>query len=133
MPANHSITNVLSLICVFQLHVKVMYWPRVGARAGTLKNPEKCLWCREPDRRSNFFSVRLHIVAYITEISLNVTLYNKYLQWNHISYADSFSLNRIYFHIRHTTYTMQYKSMLLGNWETSLNLNLSESFQFNSR
>ena len=30
--------------------------PRVGAWVGTWKNPTKCLWRREPDRRYNFFS-----------------------------------------------------------------------------
>ena len=53
------------------------WWPRVGAWTGTLKNPTKCLWRLEPDRRSNFFFIPpAHIcaVTYMTEISLNVTL-----------------------------------------------------------
>ena len=49
---------------------------------GTLKNPAKCLWRWDPDRRYNFFLVRLHIraVTYMTEISLNVTLNNNKTQ-----------------------------------------------------
>ena len=51
---------------------------RVGAWTGTLKNPMKCLWRLEPDRRSNFFSPSAHLcaVTYMTEISLIVTLNN---------------------------------------------------------
>ena len=54
-------------------------WPRVGAFTGTFKNPAKWLWRWEPDRRSNFFSPPVHLctVAYITEISLHVTLSNQ--------------------------------------------------------
>ena len=54
---------------------------RVGARTGTLKNPTKCLWRWEPDRRSNFFfspPAHLCAVTYMTEISLIVTLNNKF-------------------------------------------------------
>ena len=50
---------------------------RVGARTGTLKNPTKCLWRWEPDRRSYFFfspPAHLCAVTYMTEISLIVTL-----------------------------------------------------------
>ena len=44
-------------------------WSRVGARTGTLKNPTKCLWRWEPDRRSNFFfSPPAHICA-VTYVS----------------------------------------------------------------
>ena len=46
---------------------------RVGSWTGTLKNPTKCLWRWEPDRRFNF----LCAVTYITEISLHVTLSKK--------------------------------------------------------
>ena len=56
-------------------------WSRVGARTGTLKNPTKCLWRWEPDRRSNFFfrpPARLCAVTYMTEISLIVTLNNQF-------------------------------------------------------
>ena len=59
----------------------------VGARTGTLKNPTKCLWRWEPDRRSNFFSLPAHLcaVTYMTEISLIVMLNNQfaYLQGTH--------------------------------------------------
>ena len=51
----------------------------VGAWTGTLKNPTKCLWRWEPDRRFNFFfSPPAHLCAVIcmTEISLIVTLNN---------------------------------------------------------
>ena len=54
---------------------------RVGARTGTLKNPTKCLWRWEPDRRSNFFfspPAHLCAVTYMTEISLIVTLNNQF-------------------------------------------------------
>ena len=54
-------------------------------RTGTLKNPTKCLWRWEPDRRYNFFlgppAVPAHLcaVAYMTEIiSLIVTLNNQF-------------------------------------------------------
>ena len=56
-------------------------WSRVGARTGTLKNPTKCLWRWEPDRRSNFFfnpPAHLCSVTYMTEISLIVTLNNQF-------------------------------------------------------
>ena len=46
-----------------------------------LKNPAKCLWRWEPDRRSNFFfspPAHLCAVTYMTEISLSVTLNNKF-------------------------------------------------------
>ena len=58
-------------------HIK--WWPRVSTWVGTLKNPTKCLWRWEPDRRSNFFIPPAHLcaVTYITEISLHVTLRNK--------------------------------------------------------
>ena len=48
---------------------------------GTLKNPAKCLWRCEPDRRSNFFfspPAHLCAVTYMTEISLSVTLNNQF-------------------------------------------------------
>ena len=48
---------------------------------GTLKNPTKCLWRWEPDRRSNFFfspPAHLCAVTYVTEISLIVTLNNQF-------------------------------------------------------
>ena len=39
-------------------------WPRVGASTDTLKNPTKCLWRWDPDRRSNFFfSLPAHLCA----------------------------------------------------------------------
>ena len=50
---------------------------------GTLKNPTKCLWRWEPDRRSNFFfspPAHLCAVACMTEISLIVTLNNQFNQ-----------------------------------------------------
>ena len=52
---------------------------RVGAWTGTVKNPTKCLWRWEPDRRFNFFNPPAHLcaVTYMTEISLNVTLNNQ--------------------------------------------------------
>ena len=56
-------------------------WSRVGARTGTLKNPTKCLWRWEPDRRSNFFfnpPAHLCAVTYMTEIFLIVTLNNQF-------------------------------------------------------
>ena len=55
---------------------------RVGAWTGTLKNPTKCLWRLEPDRRSNifFFSppANLCAVTYMTTISLIATLNNQF-------------------------------------------------------
>ena len=55
-------------------------WSRVVAETGTLKNPTKCLWRWEPDRRSNFFNPPAHLcaVTYMTEISLIVTLNNQF-------------------------------------------------------
>ena len=47
----------------------------------SLKNPTKCLWRWEPDRRSNFFfspTAHLCAVTYMTEISLIVTLNNQF-------------------------------------------------------
>ena len=38
-------------------------WPRDGVWTGTLKNPTKCLWRWEPDRRYNFFSPPAHLSA----------------------------------------------------------------------
>ena len=45
-----------------------------------LKNPTKCLWRWEPDRRSNLSSPPAHLyaVACMTEISLIVTFNNQY-------------------------------------------------------
>ena len=65
-------------------------WSRVGAWTGTLKNPTKCLWRWEPDRRSNFFSPPAHLcaVTYMTEISLIVTL-NR--QFNNINNRSVFN------------------------------------------
>ena len=60
---------------------RIKGWSRVGARTGTLKNPTKCLWRWEPDRRSNFFfspPAHLCAVTYMTEISLIVTLNNQF-------------------------------------------------------
>ena len=54
---------------------------RVGAWTGTLKNPTKCLWRWEPDRRSNFFfSPPAHpcAVTYMTEMAFIVTLNNQF-------------------------------------------------------
>ena len=56
-----------------------------------LKNHTKCLYRWEPDRRSNVFvgqPAHLFAVAYITEISLNVTLntFKKAYTWLYISY-----------------------------------------------
>ena len=58
---------------------RIKGWSRVGARMGMLKNPTKCLWRWEPDRRSNFFSPPAHLcaVTYMTEISLIVTFNNQ--------------------------------------------------------
>ena len=56
-------------------------WSRIGARTGTLKNPTKCIWRWEPDRRSNFFfgpPAHLCAVTCMTEISLIVTLNNQF-------------------------------------------------------
>ena len=67
----------------------------MSARTGTLKNPTKCLWRWEPDRRSNFFfspPAHLCAVTCMTEISLIVTLNNQFnstqlytmaIQWSH--------------------------------------------------
>ena len=72
-------------------------WPRVGAWTSTLKNPTKCLWCWEPDRRSNFFSPPAHLsaITYMTEISLIVMLNNKHthiLKWDQMYVGDRLSL-----------------------------------------
>ena len=56
-------------------------WSRVGVWTGTLKNPTKCLWRWEPDRRSTFFfspPAHLCAVTYMTEILLIVTLNNHF-------------------------------------------------------
>ena len=45
-------------------------WSRVGARTGTLKNPTKCLWRWEPDRRSNFFSPPAHLCRHIYDLNI---------------------------------------------------------------
>ena len=46
-----------------------------------LKNPTKCLWRWEPDRKSNFFIPPAHLraVTYMTEISLIVMLNNQFI------------------------------------------------------
>ena len=61
-------------------HIKRLV--RVGVWMGTLKNPTKCLWRWEPDRRSHyFFSPPAHLCAVtcMTEISLIVTSTVAYL------------------------------------------------------
>ena len=73
---------------------RIKGWSRVGARTGTLKNPAKCLWRWEPDRRSYvFFSPPAHLyaVTYMTEISLIVTLNKQFnsIQFVHESGNDS--------------------------------------------
>ena len=72
---------------------------RVGARTGTLKNPTKCLWRWEPDRRSNFFfspPAHLCAVTYMTEISLIVTLNNQFnsTQFNSILFGQDVVLSK---------------------------------------
>ena len=67
---------------------------RVGARTGTLKNPTKCLWRWEPDRRSYFFfspPAHLCAVTYMTEISLIVTL-NKQFNSTQLQLFDLISM-----------------------------------------
>ena len=63
------------------LCIRSFWWCFGGVLTGTLKNPTKCLWRWEPDRRSNFFIPPAHLCAvtymYITEISLHVTLSNR--------------------------------------------------------
>ena len=61
------------------LCIRSFWWCFGGVLTGTLKNPTKCLWRWEPDRRSNFFIPPAHLcaVTYITEISLHVTLSNR--------------------------------------------------------
>ena len=53
-------------------------------RTGTLKNPAKCLWRWEPDRRHNFFSLSAYLcaVTYMTEILFHVTLNSNKLNSN---------------------------------------------------
>ena len=68
----------------------------------TLKNPTKCLWRWEPDRRSNyfFFSPPAHLFAVtcMTEISLIVTLNNQFTSPQTIT--DSLQvLSQIHFRI----------------------------------
>ena len=57
-------------------------WSRVCDWTGKLKNPTKCLWRWEPDRRSNyyFFSPPAHLCAVtcMAEILLFVTLNNQF-------------------------------------------------------
>ena len=58
---------------------------RVGDWTGTLKNPSKCLWLWEPDRRSNFFfspPAHLCAVTYMTDISFIVTLIKQPIHLN---------------------------------------------------
>ena len=64
------------------LGITVKRVARVGAWTSTLKTPMKCVWRREPDRRSNFFGPPALICAItnITEISLIVTLSKSTLQ-----------------------------------------------------
>ena len=67
---------VLSL-CPFDISVGVGAFVIGLSQTGTLKNPTKCLWRWEPDRRSYFFfspPAHLCAVTYMTEISLIVTL-----------------------------------------------------------
>ena len=54
--------------------------PPASPRGDMLKNLGKCLWCWEPNRRSNFFSPPAYLcaVTYITEILLHLTLSNQY-------------------------------------------------------
>ena len=75
-------------------------WSRVGAWMGTLKNPTKCLWRSEPDRRSNYFfspPAHLHVCAVtcVTEISLIVTLNNQFTS-NHLHLKASCILHHVY-------------------------------------
>ena len=69
-------------------------WSRVGAWTGTLKNPTKCLWRWEPDRRSYFFfspPAHLCAVTYMTEISLIVTL-NKQFNSTQLVFGSKVSI-----------------------------------------
>ena len=83
---NHRIKRVVPCRCLDGL-VPYIHLARnergrmYGTRTGTLKNPTKCLWRWEPDRRSNFFfspPAHLCAVTYMTEISLIVTLNNQF-------------------------------------------------------
>ena len=59
--------------CIHLSRSLFSYWSRVGDWTGTLKNPTKCLWRWEPDRRSNYFfspPAHLCVVTCMTEISL---------------------------------------------------------------
>ena len=73
-------TDKVIPMCRYASQATQKGWSRVGAWTGTVKNPTKCLWRWEPDRRFNFFfnpPVHLYAVTYITEISLHVTLNNQ--------------------------------------------------------
>ena len=82
---------------------KPLKGPRVGAWAGPLKNPTKCIWRWKPDRRSNFFSPPSHLcgVKYITEISLNVTF----------NQSRSFSLILLYMPVSSATAKTSFSAM----------------------
>ena len=70
-----------------RINSNIKGWSRVGARTGTLKNPTKCLWRWEPDRRSYFFfspPAHLCAVTYMNEISLWVTLNKQFNSTQHI-------------------------------------------------
>ena len=56
-------------------------WPRVGAWTGTLKNPTKCLWRWEPDRRYNFFSPPAHMCRHI--YNWNIVAWDVKLRYTH--------------------------------------------------
>ena len=78
-------------------------WSRVGARTDTLKNPTKCLWRWEPDRRSYFFfspPAHLCAVTYMAEISLLVTLNNQFTS-PHINHFRVISLDHLHQHPYH--------------------------------
>ena len=71
-------------------------------KTGTLKNPTKCLWRWEPDRRSNFFfspPAHLCAVTYMTEISLIVTLNNQFNSTQWIGTVTNDVVNRYNFDV----------------------------------
>ena len=68
-------------MCRFASQATRKGWPRVGAWTVALKNPTKCLWRWEPDRRYNFFSPPAHLCRHIHE--WNIVACDVKLQYTH--------------------------------------------------
>ena len=97
-------------------------WSCVGAWTGTLKNPAKCLWRWEHDRRYNFFFIlpaQLIAVTCMTEISFIVTLINQFTSFTSpfdfvVFVALSNDNEGKNFNLHHDFWTITYKDFIFN-------------------